>query len=220
MHEKMMLTKALKEKLPQLRVCVVEAEIPVEPTRASLKAFILERYQQISKEVTSDALAKLPAIKWGRSAYRVLGKDPTRYRLSSEKLYRRLIKGDGIAFINNVVDLSNWLSVELNACISALDGAKLRQPLLVDFGRSGEAYHCLAHYELNLEGLPIIRSNQQPVGSTTSDSLETSISDSTRHVVLVAFIFDPEEDCKEIITMMTSILRTHASATILMQYSL
>ena len=64
----------------------------------------------IKEEYSLEEVLNIPLIKEARDSYKKLGKDPSRYRLAVESLYRRLVKGYGLYRINNVVDAGNILS--------------------------------------------------------------------------------------------------------------
>ena len=50
---------------------------------------------------------KVKNILSSRNAYKKLGKDPSRYRLSSESLVKRVVKGNDLYIVNNIVDINN-----------------------------------------------------------------------------------------------------------------
>jgi DNA/RNA-binding domain of Phe-tRNA-synthetase-like protein len=62
-----------------------------------------------------------PAIRETKEAYRILGKDPSRYRPSAEALTRRIVKGKDLFWINNIVDILNLISLESGFSIGGYD---------------------------------------------------------------------------------------------------
>ncbi|MCF8231187.1 MAG: hypothetical protein K9J27_03280 [Bacteroidales bacterium] len=66
---------------------------------------------RLSGSRTIEDIASLQPVKDTRQAYKALGKKPARYRVSSEALHRRIIQGKGLYFINNVVDITNLVSI-------------------------------------------------------------------------------------------------------------
>jgi len=146
------------------------------------------------------ALSQQVGIQKGRAAYRALGKDPTRYRLSSEKLLRRILKGEIIGGINTLVDISNALSALTQCPIGTFDAHKISRinPLIVDIGREGERYLTLSQLDLNLEGLVVVRDAQGAFGSTTSDSSRTSVDLETTDMFMLIYVFDDNLILEEI----------------------
>ena len=202
----------LKAALPAMRILMVRAQVTVEPASLELQRATEQLIDEISKRLTSDQISQLTPIKKGREAYRTLGKDPTRYRLSAEKLLRRMTKGEGLESINNLVDLSNYLSAQLIAPIGTFDFNKIFGTPILDFGREGEAYPCLANYDLSLKGLPIVRDDLGPFGSTTSDSHRTSVTNATKEMLMAVYLFDSLTPIDSTIHLVTEMLNSHANA--------
>lgn len=202
----------LIEIIPELKLGIIEADVVIEKSSPALVHAIEERLRQIRQNVSIQEIAKIEGIKWGRYAYRKLGKDPTKYRLSSEKLMRRVLKHEPFIGINNLVDLMNWISIETQGAIGVFDQSKIKFPCEIDFGRAGETFDCLAGYTLNLEGLPIIRDSQGAFGSTTSDAIRTCIETGTQKTTMVFYAFDPLQPIEEDLKMVRSLLSTYISA--------
>jgi DNA/RNA-binding domain of Phe-tRNA-synthetase-like protein len=66
---------------------------------------------KLVSQLTIEQLSKLPKIQKTREIYKKLGKDPSRYRVSSEALVRRILQGKDLYSINNVVDINNLASL-------------------------------------------------------------------------------------------------------------
>ncbi|MBE0450390.1 MAG: hypothetical protein IBX70_06030 [Clostridia bacterium] len=205
--KKITVSKDLLLHLPYVKIVDYSTVVKVEALNEALTYAMDSRLDIIQSAFEVGHIASIDNIKWGRTAYRKLGKDPTKYRLSSEKLIRRVIKGQGIEHINNVVDLANWLSVELKAPIGVYDVNKIKGNIVMDYGRSGETYQCLAGYELNLEGLPLLRDDSGPFGSSTADSVRTAVDSNTTQAILCIYLFNPDEEEAEYLKMTTSFFK-------------
>lgn len=205
--KKITLSKEILELVPHIKIVDFESTVKVEPLNEALEFAMDSRLGMIQSAYEVSEISAIDNIKWGRMVYRKLGKDPTKYRLSSEKLIRRVIKGEGIEKINNVVDLANWLSVEIKAPIGVYDMSKIKGDIVFDFGRAGETYQCLAGYELNLAGLPILRDELGPFGSSTADSVRTAVDATTTLAILCIYLFNPDEEAEEYIKMTTSFFK-------------
>jgi hypothetical protein len=86
-----------------------------------------------------------------------LGKDPNRYRPSSEALCRRILKGQELYQINTLVDLINLVSLETGYSIGGFDDAKIRGGLTLGVGEAEEKFEGIGRGLLNIEGLPVYR---------------------------------------------------------------
>lgn len=205
--KKITVSKDLLDHVPHVKIVGFSSDVKVETLNDALAYAMDSRLHIIESAFEVGQIASIDNIKWGRTVYRKLGKDPTKYRLSSEKLIRRVVKGEGIEHINNVVDLANWLSVELKAPIGVYDVSKVKGDIVMDFGRQGESYKCLAGYELNLDGLPILRDEMGPFGSSTADSVRTAVDESTTLAILCIYLFNPEEEVNEYLKMTTAFFK-------------
>ena len=74
-------------------------------------------------------LAQIPNLDESRTAYKAFGKDPGRFRVSSESLYRRVRQGKALYQINSVVDANNLVSLETGFSLGSYDTARIvRKP--------------------------------------------------------------------------------------------
>ena len=88
-------------------------------------------------------VVSIPKIKESRDGYKKLGKDPSHTRLACEALYRRVLKGDGLYRLGDIIDLGNILSVEIKRSVCVVDADKIESDVLkVDFRRV-RANECL-----------------------------------------------------------------------------
>ena len=79
----------------QVRLGCIEAKVQVRETDPALAAAIAEVVAARSKQLETLAVAEIPEIAAARKAYKAGGKDPSRYRPSSEALLRRVAQGKG-----------------------------------------------------------------------------------------------------------------------------
>src|SRR5262249_9675171 len=179
----------LKAKCPKAALGCVAAGVETSRTPAALDEALRACEERIEKLSDPRSILEAPAIVATRAGYKALGKDPARYRGSSEALLRRLIAGKGLPRINSVVDIINIVSVESRMPIGLYDLARVEGSIEFRAGRAGETYKGIGKYDLNLEGLPLFADANGPHGSATSDSERTMVTESTTHVlaILVAF---------------------------------
>lgn len=60
-------------------------------------------------------------MRGSRAAYKAFGRNPGRYRVSSEALLRRVRRGDELYHVNSVVDVNNLISVESGLSVGSYD---------------------------------------------------------------------------------------------------
>lgn len=197
------ISETLRGMLPNLRLLVVELDLsmPAEALSATAgEVMLAQGLYALSRHVEETGLHKgliseQGAIQAGRRAYRTLGKDPTRYRLSSEKLLRRYLGEEGFPYCQqpggHLVDLFNILSLRFKCPVGAVDLERLKGDcVVVDAGQRGEVYETLSGMQLNLEGLIVSRDAFGPFGSTTADSRRSGILGATHRIQAIVFFFD------------------------------
>lgn len=135
------------------------------------------------------AIASIPSIAATRAAYRALGKDPARYRPSSEALLRRVAQGKALPRVNALVDAGNLASIRSAWPIGFYDVGRLALPIRFRPGRPGETYEAIGRGPMNLAGLPLLADAVGPFGSPTSDSVRTCLKDDAERALFVVFCF-------------------------------
>ena len=129
----------------------------------------------------------IPGLAAARELYRAFGMDPTHTRPSSEALLRRVMQGKGLPRILNAVDLCNLCALRFLLPIGLYDADRVDPPATLRRGRPGESYAGIRKDEVHLEGRPVLVDARGPFGNPTSDSLRTSVTPSTRALVMVIF---------------------------------
>jgi hypothetical protein len=81
-----------------------------------------------------EQINKIPAIQATRAAYKTFGKDPNRYRPSTEALCRRIVRELPLYQINTLVDLINLISIQTGYSIGGFDAVKVEGDLLLTLG--------------------------------------------------------------------------------------
>lgn len=151
----------------------------------------LARYRQT---LTTESLKHNAAIEATRRAYRAFGKDPSRYRPSSEALVRRALQGKPLYRVNTLVDLGNLASMESGYSIGVFDADKIVGPTIeLGIGRAGEPYEGIGRGPVNIEHLPVYRDAKGGIGSPTSDNERTKVELSTRTTQIVVNGYDGNE---------------------------
>ena len=178
----------IKTKCPTLQLGCLKASITIQPKNDLLwkKIQILSASK---KDLPMEAIKDIPAIASSRIAYKALGKAPSRYRLSAEALHRRIVKGQDLYQINNVVDIINYSSIDSGFSIGGYDAEQIQEDITLDLGQPNEPYEAIGRGAINIEHLPVFRDGQGAFGSPNSDATRTAITDRTQQVLLVFLNF-------------------------------
>lgn len=198
---------------PSLKLGVIECKIRVTAENNKLWEVINQHTKQIELSMTVEDIRNKSTISSSKNAYRKVGKDPNRYRLSAESLLRRIVNGKGLYKINNVVDLLNLISIKSGFSIGGYNADKIVGDITMGLGQNAESYQGIGRGILNIENLPILRDDINAFGSATSDSLRTQINLDCQNLLMVFFSYQGNEELHEAITFATDLLTEFANAT-------
>ena len=198
---------------------MIRASVRNCDTDALLWGEIEAECAKISAQYELLEVNKRPAVAATRRLYKALGKDPNRYRVASEALCRRVIRGLGLYRINALVDIINLVSLKSGYAISGLDADKIvGDSLTLGVGQAGEKFEGIGRGLLNIEGLPVYRDAVGGIGTPTSDEERTKMGLSTTAIHVNINAFAPEMPLEEMMEWTISLLRKYASATQITQY--
>jgi DNA/RNA-binding domain of Phe-tRNA-synthetase-like protein len=206
------LTDELKAKVPQIRLYCIECSVESAETHPLLWDQLVEKCAEISLRLKLEDISLLPAIKASRTAYKACGKDPARYRLSAEALHRRVVKGESLYRIGNIVDIINLVSITSGFSIGGYDAGKIRGTIRFGIGAKDEAYAGIGRGELNIEGLPVFRDDEGAFGSPTSDSVRTCVDINTKCFLMIIISFGDHSGLAESGEFAAGLLRRFAAA--------
>ena len=184
---------ALKACAPDLVLGCVSAQVSVEKHNEALWQEIDQHLAHLIASIKPEQTNSIPQIAAMRSAYKALGKDPSRYRGSAEALLRRVLPGKGLYRINSVVDINNLLSLESLNPAGTYDQEKITPPIELRIGTAGESYKGIGKDLINIESLPVFADRAGAFGSPTSDSERAMVSMETKKILMIVFSFTGPE---------------------------
>jgi DNA/RNA-binding domain of Phe-tRNA-synthetase-like protein len=210
--KEIIISQAIKKKLPDLTLGCIECDVVISEENAELWREIEAVCGTIGHSGELAEVGSHPAIRASRIAYRLCGKDPARYRLSSEALMRRVVKGHQLYRINNVVDLVNLISLKSGMSIGGYDVEKISGNVIFDIGQKDEPYEAIGRGDLNIASLPVFRDSVSSFGSPTSDSVRTSVTGSTKRFLMIIVGFSGDICTSETVDLSLSLLKKYAKA--------
>ena len=203
----------IRAKAPALRVLQIEAEIENPDTPEALWTELEALAADVHGRYAMEMVNKRPAIAATRTAYKACGKEPNRYRPSSEALMRRMVKGLELYRTAAVIDLINLLSVACGHSIGGFDADRIYgDTVTLGIGREGEPYEAIGRGPLNIAGMPVWRDNTGGIGTPTSDNERTKLSPSTRRLLMIVNMYGDEMPVADIEALARRLLVTYASA--------
>lgn len=204
----------LRQAWPSFRGAAIFATVTNTPYNADLWQHIDDYTALYRAKYTTDSIKEMPAIQATRQAYKQCGKDPSRYRPSSEALCRRLLRGIPLYQIDTLVDLINLASIHSGHSIGGFDRDKIQGPTLtLGIGRAGEPYEGIGRGPLNIEGMPVYRDSVGGIGTPTSDHERTKLTLGTTHLLTIMNSYSGSEGLEENIHYLADLLRKYAQAT-------
>ena len=214
MLPKIIIDERIKKACPGMRVGLIRAKVTNCETSPELWAEIERESEAVIAKYELLEINKRPAVAQTRAIYRALGKDPNRYRVASEALCRRVIRGLGLYRIDTLVDLINLVSMKSGYPISGLDADKLvGDTLTMGVGEEGEEYNGIGRGLLNISGMPVYRDEVSGVATPTSDEERTKITLDTCTLQMNINGFGEEMPMEETVAWSVELLRKYAGAT-------
>ena len=196
-------SEEIKRACPAFKGAAVYAEV----TNTAFCKELWDEIDAFTHELTTttqpDDIKLQPAIAATREAYKRCGKDPSRYRPSSEALRRRLMRGLELYRIDTLVDLINLVSLRTGYSIGGFDAGKIQgNDLELGIGRG----------VLNIEGLPVYRDRAGGIGTPTSDNERTKMDLGTRRILAVVNGYSGSDGLAEAAGMIQKLLRKYAAS--------
>lgn len=171
---------------PDLHVLALSCDVCNSEPDERLWQEIADEEKAVRETVKLEQINKWLPIQATRQAYKRLGKDPNRYRPSSEALRRCILRGLPLYKVDTLVDLINLVSIRSGYSIGGFDVDKIAGgSLVLGVGREGEIYHGIGRGELNIAGLPVYRDAVGGIGTPTSDEERTKIGLDTTHLLMI-----------------------------------
>ena len=203
----------MKKLWPATRVGCLQYRVKVEKKNEELWKYLKKDiFRKTKDEIFDYGVNEIPNIKESRAAYKAFGKDPSRYRVSSEALIRRIGQGKGLYEDNTVVDVNNLISIESGFSAGSYDVEKLGDRLVFRIGKKGETYQGIGKDEVNIEALPVLSDEEGAIGSSTSDSRRAMITEDAREVLTLIYSFSDNQDLEKAMESGKKYLEAYAKA--------
>ena len=203
----------MKRLWPDTRVGCFQYKVTVEKKNEEMWKYLKKDIFKKAKDAIFDyGVNEIPNIKESRAAYKAFGKDPSRYRVSSEALIRRIGQGKGLYEVNTVVDVNNLISIESGFSVGSYDAANIEDNLVFRIGKPGETYLGIGKDEINIEALPVLADEKGAIGSSTSDSRRAMITEAAQEVLTLIYSFSDNQDLEKSLEYGKKYLELYAKA--------
>ena len=203
---------SLKERCPEAALGLLQCKVSVAASPTEFLTLLNGKIAELSEVELSQA-NKREKIQSTRKAYKALGKEPNRYRSSAEAMCRRIAKERGLYYINNVVDINNYLSIKSGYSMGTYDLARTTGSITWMRAPEGTAYRGIGKDVLNIEFLPVLFDSEGAFGNPTSDNDRTMITADTKDLLLVYYAFDGANDLPMLLQEAKDLLEAYAGGT-------
>lgn len=202
----------IKELCPDAALGILRYEADIAPASPEFSVLFEDTVKELSEKLTTDMIAGLPHIASTRQAYKALGKSPQEYRNASEAMLRRIVKGNGLYRINNVVDINNLVSVTSGYSIGSYDTSQLQGDILLQRAEDDAHYAGIGKASVNIGHLPTLYDARGAFGNPTSDSTRAMVTSGRHEMMSVLYSFDGTEDLAPWIARFAQLLGRYCGA--------
>ena len=204
---------ALYSVYPQIRLGCLRFTAQVrEPDERFWSAMEETCLPQVRAAIDGKGWSEIPGVRGSRLMYKAFGRNPGRYRVSSEALMRRVRRSDPLYRINSVVDVNNLISVRSGLSVGSYDLDKVQGEIVMRRGAAGETYPGIGKDAIDLENLLVLTDDLGAFGSSMSDSTRSMVTLETRDVLVVLHCFEDDMDLPALLEESKSAFETYADA--------
>lgn len=205
----------LRSTLPKVSLGTLTADVNIRQSDAILLEKIDGTTRHIKEFVPINEIGNIKALSDSTQAYKILGIDPNRYRISSEALLRRIIKGKDLYRVNNVVDINNLISISSGYSVGSYDFEKIDTEVVYKIGEKSEIYKAIGKEEISVECFPVLCDKTGVFGTSFSDSERTMITEKTKKVFMVIYDFSSTTDLEMLLDNAGQLLEEFANGNVI-----
>ncbi len=163
--------------------------VVVEKDRVDVREHAKKLVSSLLSSYSVERVKDLPTVRSYRNIMWRLGLDPTKIRVSSEALFRRVLKSGSFPNINNVVDSCNIASLETLVPTSIFDLSKIDGSLELRHSKLGERVVDIDGNERDLKGNEVVLADSNSILHLYPhrDMKKASVDMDTKDVLVVAY---------------------------------
>ena len=193
---KINISDEIKKVLPSFDVIAYTMDVENNKSDEVTK-YIDEVVKSVRNIYTLEEIIKEPKILESRNGYKKLGKDPSHTRVACENLWRRLIKGQTLYRLGDIIDLGNILSILTKRSVCVVDKDKLIGDVTIRQGTKEDIYMTINRGPLNVDKIPVYTDDESPFGCPSSDTLRTAVDENTKSIFIMIICFEDTDKEKD-----------------------
>ena len=147
-------------------------------------------FQELRSTMTLEGIKDDTIFRSYRDLYWSHGMDPTKLRVSSEALLRRILRGLNLWRISDLVDVVNLASPFHKLPISLIDDSKRVGDIVVRSAFNGEIFQRIGGKTISCRGRELVIADEEKIvcfGYATHDSERTMVTTDSENVLLVHY---------------------------------
>jgi len=126
---------------PGSSIVIVELdELKLGKSSKEFEEYEKSLFHEIRENINLEDLTKDPLIQSYRVLHWTYGMDPTKKRGSSEAVLRRVLQGENLWRISDLVDIVNLASAYHKIPIGLIDASKIEGQLTLRIAKKGEVF--------------------------------------------------------------------------------
>lgn len=180
-------------------------KLHLEKSSKDFEEFEQSLFKKIRLTNDLERLSQDPLLNSYRSLHWSYGMDPTKKRGSSEAVLRRVLQGENLWRISNLVDIVNIASAFHKIPIGLIDADKIQGQLIVRKARKGELFRRIGGEQIQCRGRELVLADDIGIvcyGFAIHDSDRTKVTKSSKSVLLLHY--GSEGATKDILSEATS----------------
>lgn len=201
MERKVIIDNSLFKIYPDIRLGLLQFRADVKKTNDVFWNYMNgEVLPKVRQDIEGKEWSEIPGIRGSRAVYKAFGRNPGRYRVSSEALIRRVRRGDELYHINSVVDVNNLISVMSGLSVGSYDFDKIQGLITFRKAIEGEGYTGIGKDFLDMKDMLVLADEDGIFGSSMSDSTRAMVTETTKNVLVVIYCFEKDINLAELLT--------------------
>ncbi|MFX1483222.1 MAG: B3/4 domain-containing protein [Promethearchaeota archaeon] len=169
---------------------IIMDELKVGRSSLAFEEYEQEIFEVLRAQTTLNQLKDDPLLRSYRDLYWTFGMDPTKLRVSSEAVLRRILRGLNLWRISDVVDIVNLASAYHKIPIGLVDASRSEGDLVVRSARNGEIFERIGGKTVECRGREIVVSDDLGLvcfGYATNDSERTKVRNESTRVYVILY---------------------------------
>jgi len=166
------------------------SNVKIRSSIGDFESYEQDLFKEIRAGVTLDDAKDDPVFRSYRDLYWTFGMDPTKHRVSSEALFRRVLRELNFWRVSNLVDVANLASAYHKIPIGLVDDLQRNGDLVIRTAQKGEIFTRIGGDEITCRGREIVLADQEKIicyGYATHDSDYTKVTAQTKDILLILY---------------------------------